>query len=110
MAEDVRERIPRTAEAAAGDDAQSAEEVRPHLDEELLLLARRRMSGLPPGSTLQPMGVVHEAYLRLALGVGRCTGRARFLGAAARAMRNTLIDRARAKGPRERGAPQGGVR
>ncbi len=47
--------------------------------------------------TLQPTALVHEAYLRL-LGPGEVTwqNRAHFFGAAARAMRRILIDRARA--------------
>lgn len=61
-----------------------------------------------PGATLQPTGLVHEAYLRLvgpaALGPA---DRAHFLSLAARAMRCVLVDRARARQAARRG---GGAR
>ena len=57
-----------------------------------------------PGQTLQPTALVHEAYLRL---VGDKDpgwhGRRHFFGAAARAMRDILVDQARRKGARKRG-------
>ncbi len=62
----------------------------------------------PPGQTLQPTALVHEAYLRL---VGNqdpgWEGRRHFFGAAARAMREILIEQARRKGSRKHG---GGAR
>src|SRR5439155_6828438 len=61
-------------------------------------LAAHRMENEPPGQTLQPTALVHEAWLRL---VGNenpeFEGRAHFFGAAAEAMRRILIDRARRK-------------
>lgn len=106
MAQSARERITRTVEAATR-EPRAAEELLPLLYEELLALARSRMSGLPPGNTLQPTALVHEAYLRLAEGAGGWDGRRHFFGAAARAMRNILVDQARAKGAHKRG---GGAR
>src|SRR5262245_33104741 len=54
--------------------------------------------------TLQPTALVHEAYLRL-IGPGPVTwqNRAHFFGAAARAMRRILIDRARSARSARRG-------
>ncbi|USN99468.1 MAG: sigma-70 family RNA polymerase sigma factor [Phycisphaeraceae bacterium] len=65
------------------------------LYDELRELASARLRRLPPGSTLQPTALVHEAYMRLAGGDDAWSGRAHFFGAAARAMRNVLVDRAR---------------
>ena len=51
-----------------------------------------------PGRTLQTTALVHEAYLRLLKGASLSfESRAHFLGIAARAMREILIERARAR-------------
>jgi RNA polymerase sigma factor (TIGR02999 family) len=56
------------------------------------------MSRLAPGQTLQPTALVHEAYLRLVRGHDPgWEGRRHFFGAAARAMREILIEQARRK-------------
>jgi RNA polymerase sigma factor (TIGR02999 family) len=48
--------------------------------------------------TLQPTALVHEAYLRLVTpGVQNWESRAHFMAVAAKAMRNALVDHARAK-------------
>jgi RNA polymerase sigma factor (TIGR02999 family) len=53
---------------------------------------------LPPGQTLQPTALVHEAYLRLTRGQDPGWESPRhFFGAAARAMREILIEQARHK-------------
>jgi RNA polymerase sigma factor (TIGR02999 family) len=61
-------------------------------------LAAAMAGCLPPGQTLQPTALVHEAYLRL---VRRndpgWDGPRHFFGAAARAMREILIEQARRK-------------
>jgi RNA polymerase sigma factor (TIGR02999 family) len=79
----------------------------PLVYEELRRLARGQMKnerGGPSGQTLQATALVHEAYLRL---VGdadvQWQNRAHFFGAAARAMRRILVDRARHRGRRKRG-------
>jgi RNA polymerase sigma factor (TIGR02999 family) len=58
----------------------------------------------PVSHTLRPTALVHEAYLRLvdARRV-RWENRAHFFGAAARAMRQVLVDHARRKAARKRG-------
>jgi len=65
---------------------------------ELRRLASARMAHQPPGQTLQPTALVHEAYLRLA-GSDRLqwANRAHFFAAAAEAMRQILVERARRK-------------
>jgi RNA polymerase sigma factor (TIGR02999 family) len=63
------------------------------------------MARLPPGQTLQPTALVHEAYLRL-LGKAELhlESRRHFFFAAARAMRDILVEQARSKaGPRRGG-------
>jgi RNA polymerase sigma factor (TIGR02999 family) len=81
-----------------------AAELLPELYAELRRLAAALTTRLRPGQTLQPTALVHEAYLRL---VGRrdpgWEGRRHFFGAAARAMREILIEQARRKGSRKRG-------
>lgn len=54
--------------------------------------------------TLQPTAVVHEAYLKLGnVNEVQWAGRAHFLAVAARAMRQVLIDHARARESQKRG-------
>jgi RNA polymerase sigma factor (TIGR02999 family) len=78
----------------------------PSLDRELLVLvydelralARARLAKVPPGNTLQPTALVHEAYLRLVRpGETRWNGKGHFFGAAAEAMRQILVEQARRK-------------
>lgn len=85
--------------------ARSANELLPLLYDELRSLARQQMERDARSATLQATALVHEAYLRL---VGDqdpgWDGRAHFYGAAAKAMRRILIERARAKHSLKRGA------
>ena len=78
---------------------QPAAELLPVVYAELRRLAAALAGRLPPGQTLQPTALVHEAYLRL---VGDrdpgWNGRRHFFGAAARAMRDILVEQARRKG------------
>src|SRR5687767_12303145 len=64
--------------------------------DELRKLAAAQMSRGQDPSTLQPTALVHEAWLRLG-GTDQPSwqNRAHFFAAAAEAMRNILIDRAR---------------
>lgn len=55
-----------------------------------------------PDHTLQPTALVHEAFLKLA-GAGGWTSLTHFQAVAANAMRQILIDHARARGTRKRG-------
>ena len=71
--------------------------------DELRAVARGRLSGRG-GQTLQPTALVHEAYLRL---MGReqprWESRRHFFAAAARAMRDIIVERARAATAGKRG-------
>ena len=91
--------------AAQAGDGQAAARLLPLVYDELRKLAQARMARLPPGQTLQPTALVHEAYLRL-LGKTdlQLESRRHFFFAAARAMRDILVEQARAKaGPRRGG-------
>ena len=85
-------------------EAQAAEELLPLVYQELRGLAASRMAQQPPGQTLQPTALVHEAYLRL---TGGCRDhwqdRSHFFRAAAEAMRCILIENARRKSAWKRG-------
>jgi len=80
-------------------EMQPAAELLPVVYAELRRLAAALSARLPPGQTLQPTALVHEAYLRL---VGEqdpgWKGRRHSSGAAARAMRNILVEQTRRKG------------
>ena len=85
-------------QAAAHGDAAIADELLPLVYEELRKLAAHRMAGQPPGHTLQPTALVHEAWLRLVRAEDRgFENRAHFFGAAAEAMRQILVESARRK-------------
>jgi len=90
--------ITRLLTAAGSGDSRAAQELLPLVYHELHRLASARMAAAPPGNTLQATALVHEAFLRL-VGSGDpgWNGRGHFFGAAARAMRNILVDQARRK-------------
>lgn len=69
---------------------------------ELKRLARHHLHGAESGITLSTTELVHEAYLKLHA-QRDWDGRAHFFGAAARAMREVLVDFARRRGARKRG-------
>jgi hypothetical protein len=50
--------------AAQAGDAAAAQRLMAAVYQELHQLARARMAQLPPGQTLHPTALVHEAYLR----------------------------------------------
>ncbi len=77
-------------------DSKAADQLLELVYQDLRHLANHKMTQEPPGQTLQPTALVHEAWLRL---VGsehpNFENRAHFFSAAAEAMRRILIDRAR---------------
>lgn len=92
-------------EAIADGESQASEELLPLVYDELRQLAAARMAGEAAGHTLQPTALVHEAWLRLVKEEGRSwQNREHFFRAAAQAMRRILVDRARHKLSRKRGA------
>jgi RNA polymerase sigma factor (TIGR02999 family) len=89
---------------------QSAADLLPVLYAELRRMAAAMTARLPPGQTLQPTALVHEAYLRLVrVQDPGWEGRRHFFGAAAQAMREILIEQARHKGSLKRGGQAGRV-
>jgi RNA polymerase sigma factor (TIGR02999 family) len=94
------------ADWSHGDDAALAE-LTPLVYEELRRLAHHFMEGQRPEHTLQTTALVNEAYLRLA---GQThpsfTNRSHFFAAAAQAMRQILVNYAKASQSQKRG---GGV-
>lgn len=82
--------------AGVGLDGGSSDELVQLVYVELRGLARAWIAREPPGHTLPPTALVHEAYLRLVTDPAvRWENRRHFFGAAAEAMRRILIERAR---------------
>jgi RNA polymerase sigma factor (TIGR02999 family) len=80
-------------------DPEAARQLLPLVYRELRDLAALRLRSEPPGHTLEPTALVHEAYLRL-VGTDQARawdGRGHFFAAAAEAMRRILIENARHK-------------
>ena len=101
------EHVTQVMNAAAAGDKSATDELLPLVYEELRQLAHQRLSQeeriaskrAAGPLTLQPTALVHEAYLRLLGHEGRrgdqWNNRGHFFGAAARAMRRIMIERAR---------------
>ena len=93
--------------AAQAGDAAAAERLLAVVYEQLHQLARARMAQLPPGQTLQPTALVHEVYLRLTDKTDVAwESRRHFFFAAARAMRDILVEQARRKAAAKHGGAQ----
>lgn len=96
--------VTRLMQAVGAGDRQAAADLLPLVYAELRRLAEAWMRKTPPGQTLQPTALVHEAFLRL---VGRDSpgweDRGHFFFAAGRAMRDILVERARERARKKRG-------
>ena len=79
----------------------------PQLYDELRRLAHARLAELTPGQTLQPTALVHEVFLRLADRPDAFDGTRHFFFAAARAMHDILVERARQRASLKRGGGRG---
>ena len=89
--------------ARAG-DAGARNDLVPQVYASLRAIADGAMQRWDSGSTLQPTALVHEAYLKLFAGqVAEFADRDHFLAVSANAMRNLLVDRARARRALKRG-------
>lgn len=90
--------------AVAAGEKRATDELLRAVYDQLLAIARNRMSRENPDHTLQPTALVHEAYLKL---IGsdavNWSSRAHFFHASAQAMRRILIDHARSVGRVKRG-------
>jgi RNA polymerase sigma factor (TIGR02999 family) len=98
------DKVTQVLNAAAAGDRQAANDLLPLVYNELRALAKARLAKVPPGNTLQATALVHEAYMKV---VGEADpkwdGRGHFFAAAARAMRNILVDQARRKAAAKHG-------
>ena len=94
-------------ERGGSGDQKAVSELMPVVYDELRRLARRYVRRERAPQTIQATDLVHEAYLRLAKGKKQhWTGRTHFLAIAAIAMRQILVERARARGRRSAAAPE----
>lgn len=85
-------------------DTNARDELAPLIYDELRRLARGYLRHERPGHTLQPTALVHEAFLRLIdQSQVNWQNRAHFFGAAARLMRQILINHAEARRAAKRG-------
>lgn len=93
--------ISRLLQAAAEGDAFAADAVVPLVYDELRAIAAAELRRMRPGGTLDATALVNEAYVRLVGRDVRFANRKHFFFAAARAMRDVLVEHAR-RGSRRR--------
>lgn len=87
------------------DDPSSGQQLFEAIYPELRRMAGSLMRRERPDHTMQATELVHDAFVRLVdQTVLRDADRAKFLGIAARAMRQILVDHARTRGAEKRGA------
>lgn len=98
-------RILRSLQDEGTDKSEVTERLLALVYDELRQIAARIMSRERVNHTLQPTALVHEVYLKLVdQNAVAWNDRAHFLGIAARAMRQILVDHARGKGAAKRGS------
>lgn len=100
----ARDDVTRWLRAWSRGDEAALEKLMPLVYRELHRRARHFIGRERPGHTLQPTGLIHEAYLRL---VGASTDwrdRGHFYAISSRLMRQILVDHARSRGRQKRGA------
>ncbi|MEE4330197.1 MAG: ECF-type sigma factor [Wenzhouxiangella sp.] len=104
--DDPKSRVTELLSRGAADDREALDQIVPLVYDELRQMARRQLAG-HKRYTLDTTALVDEAYLRMvdrdSIPLG---SRAYFFGAAARAMRQVLVDAARRRNRDKRGAGQ----
>ena len=96
--------VTRLLEAYAEGDAQALNDVIPIVYRELKSLARAQLRRSEMGHRMETTALVHEAYEKLLLGRAPSLDKRRhFFGIAARAMRQIVVDRYRARRTDKRG-------
>ncbi len=96
--------LTRILEETQGGRPAAAEDILPLVYDELRRLAAAKMAHEPPGQTLQPTALVHEAWLRLSRERrSEWQNREQFYAVAAEVMRRILVDRARRRHSRKHG-------
>ncbi len=100
----IRDRATDLLRTAESDGPDSIDQLVPFIYEELRAIAHRQLGGEQGNQSIQTTELVHETYLKL-VDDSRVTqrGRAYFYGAAARAMRQILVDAARKRNSAKRG-------
>lgn len=92
------ERAADASQQADSEKLTNSAEILPAVYEELRRLARAKIAGENVGYTLQTTALVHEAFLKIChYHDGLWRSERDFVAAAAQAMRQILVDRARAK-------------
>ena len=103
--EAARPEVTRLLAAWSAGDPTALEKVTQLVYQELKRLAHRYMQRQSPDHTLQTTALVHEAYMRLASHEAPSfANRTHFLAVAAKAMRQILVDHAKATLRQKRGA------
>lgn len=101
----ARPEVTRLLAAWSAGDPTALEKITQLVYQELKRLAHRYMQRQSPDHTLQTTALVHEAYLRLASQEEPSfANRTHFLAVAAKAMRQILVDHAKASLRQKRGA------
>ena len=99
----VEGEVTRLLQAVNNGDAHALQALFARVYQELKQLARKRLAE-SAGHSLNTTALVHEAYLKLAHAEGHpLHGRTHFFALAAKAMRQIVIDRARARVAGKRG-------
>ncbi|MBI5282075.1 MAG: sigma-70 family RNA polymerase sigma factor [Candidatus Solibacter usitatus] len=100
----AREEVTQLLHAWCGGDQEALDRLLPYVYSELRVLAASHLRRERAGHTLQATALVHEAYLRLVDDtLPEFQSRSHFFGIAARAMRQILVEHARARGAAKRG-------
>lgn len=98
------ERVTRLLERLEEGDRHAVDPLFRLVYDDLHRLARAAMARESPGHTLQATALVNEAWMKLAASQPpAASGREHFLGIAARAMRQVLVDHARRRNAERRG-------
>jgi len=103
--EQVKREIPEVIERLRTGDPSALNELTSALYTELYRIASRHLRAERANHTLQPTALVHEAYLKLfGLHDRGFNDEVHFLAVASRVMRQVLVDYARARHTKKRGA------
>ena len=87
-----------------GGDPEASNRLAELVHADLKRMAARFLAGERAAHTLEPTALAHEAWLRIVpVGADRAQGRGHFMAIAARAMRQILVEYARARGRNKRG-------
>ena len=99
--------VTRLLRRAGEGDEHALDRIFPLVYDELQRIARAQLGRERGGHTLQATALVNEAYLKLVRGPpAAALDRAHFLGIAARAMRQVLVEAARRRQAEKRGGPE----